>query len=420
MTNHPSTNNGPLSGLRVLDLGRVLAAPWAAQIFADLGADVIKIERPGSGDEARLYTSAIPTADGKRSLESATYLSANRSKRSIAVDLASPMGQDVIRRLALSTDIVVENFLPGKLAKYGLGYEQLSRENSRLIYCSVTGYGQDGPSAQRPGYDAVFQAQSGMMEITGEPDTTPGGRPMKTGPSLVDVATGYNAAIGILAALHHRNATGKGQYIDICLLETALTMQSHIIQSYLVSGEQPPRLGTTGNGGHPAQTFRTRDGYIYISANQQGFYEALCRELGRADLVSDPRFKTGLDRYQNRQAWDALAAPVIAQRTSQELYEALTAARVPCSPVHTYAEALSDPQVRHREVTVEVPHPVAASGKVTLLRNPLRFSETPTRAPVRPPLLAEHSQEILAEAGFSPDEIQALRVSGAVAFSPRV
>ena len=406
---------GALSGIVVLDLGRVLAAPWAAQILGDLGADVIKIERPRTGDEARLYTSALTNSDGTRSLESATFLAANRNKRSIEVDLAATAGQEIVRRLAVQADVVIENFLPDRLARYGLGYDALAALNPGLIYCSITGYGQDGPHSQRPGYDAVFQAHSGMMEITGEPDDQPGGQPMKTGPSLVDVATGYNAVIGILAALHHRDKeSGRGQHIDIALMDTAITMQSHIVQAYLVNGEQPPRLGTTGNGGHPAKTYRTDDGFIYISANQQRFYEALCGVIGVAELIEDPRFATGLDRYTNRCEWDEIAAPIIRQWRTADLTAALVAVRVPCSPVNQYTQTFADPQVAHRGVLMEMAHPVPTSGKVALLRNPLRMSVTPTVIARRPPLLGEHTDEILASVGYDATAIAALRANGAV------
>ncbi|WP_242127980.1 CoA transferase [Sphingobium sp. Sx8-8] len=407
---------GALHGVRVLDMSRVLAAPWAGQVLADLGADVIKVERPGSGDDARTYGAPLQDGAGNPTQESAFHLSANRNKRSLSVELSKAEGQDIIRAIVPQMDVLIENFLPGTMQRFGLDYASLRRINPRLVYCSLTGYGQDGPYAARPGYDAVFQAQSGMMSITGLPDGVPGGGPMKTGPSLVDVSTGMVAAIGILAALSHRDRiSGEGQHVDAALLDTAFAMQSHAVQQYLVTGRQQERLGTVGNGGHPSRVFEAADGPIYISAGMQQHYVKLCEVLNIPELSSDPRFATSQLRFDHREEWNLVAEPLIRSRPKRELLDALVAARVPAAIVNSYEEAFADPHVRHRGLEVTMPHPTAKGGTATMVASPLRLSDTPVAYRRHPPLLGEHNAELLSEfLGWSEERVTQAKARGAI------
>ncbi len=408
---------GPLTGIRVLDLTRVLAAPWASQMLGDLGAEIIKVEMPGVGDDSRIYGPAwLPDESGAPGNNSSFYIATNRNKRSITVDFSKPEGQKIICDLARTSDVFMENFIAGAMARAGLDYESLRTINPRLVYCSITGYGQDGPYASRPGYDAVFQAQSGLMSVTGHADDVPGGGPMRIGPSLVDVSTGYNAAIGILAALLGRDrSTGKGQHIDIALLDVAVAMQSHSVQGYLMTGEVPARRGTVGNGGHPARLFPCSDGDIYISAGNQRQHQALCEVLGVPGLAEDPRFKTSPLRFDNRAEWDAVVEPIIAKREKFRLQDSLVAAKVPCSVINDYGDVLADPHVQHRGLLQTIEHRDAPNGRLDVIANPIRFSDTPVELPSTPPHLGEHTDEVLAEiAGYSPDEIARLRECGAI------
>ena len=389
---------GALAGVRVLDLGRVLAAPWATQILGDMGAEVIKIERPGGGDMGRLYGPGfLIDAEGRRTQESSFYLCANRNKKSVTVDLASADGQQIIKDLASQCDVLVENFVAGTMERLGLDYPAIRAINPGIIYCSVTGYGQDGPYADRPGFDAVFQAHAGMMSVTGIPDGLPGAGPMKTGPSLIDVMTGYNAAVGIMAALLHRERSGEGQHIDVALLDTAVACQSHLMSNYLVSGQLPERRGTEGNGGGPAQVFKCRDGEIYISAGNDHNFVDLCGVLGAPELGRDPRFVTVQDRYVHRAELVPLMAGLVERWERFRLMDALVEAKVACSVVNSYADVEDDPQVRHREVFIDMPHPLSPTGVVRGVANPVRLSRTPVRYERHPPLLGEHNDEVLRD-----------------------
>lgn len=407
---------GPLAGFRVLDLSRVLAAPWASQMLGDLGAEIIKVEMPGRGDDSRLYGPAwLPDAEGKPGNNSSFYLCANRNKRSITIDFSKPEGRDVVLDLARTCDVLLENFIAGATTRAGLDYASVKAVNPRIVYCSVTGYGQDGPSSSRPGYDAVFQAQSGLMAVTGLPDDEPGGGPMRIGPSLVDVSTGYNAAIGILAALLGRDRTGEGQHIDVALLDVAVAMQSHLMQGYLLDGETPARKGTLGNGGHPARVFRCADGDIYISIGTSKQYEGFCAIIEAPQLANDPRFATGALRYDNRAAWDAIAGPLIEGWGKQALYEALVAARVPCSVINDYDGMFADPQVVHRELRRTIPHPQSPGRGIDIVANPLRFSTTPIDRYATPPMLGQHTDDILADIpAYPPERIALLREQGVI------
>jgi len=401
---------GPLAGLVVLDLGRVLAAPWAGQILGDLGADVIKVERPTTGDDARSYGATSRTADGAER-PSTMFACANRNKRSLTLDLAKPEGAMLLRRLGAKADVLIENFLPGTMARFGLDYASLAELNPRLVYCSVTGYGQNGPYRDRPGYDGVFQAESGLMEITGLPDDQPGGGPMKTGPSMIDVTMGFVSVIGILSALSHRDrVSGRGQHVDSALLDAAVVVQSSILQEYLFTGVQPERKGTEGNGGQPARIFACRDRQVYISAGHQGHYEGLCKVLALPELLDDPRFATGRLRAANRKAWAAIAEPVIARWKSEDLVRALVAAKVPCTPVNDYQSLLEDPHVRHRGATTQMVNPASTDDRLELISSPIRLSETPVTYRDPPPLLGQHSEVVLTGMlQLGPDEIDGLR-----------
>jgi crotonobetainyl-CoA:carnitine CoA-transferase CaiB-like acyl-CoA transferase len=410
-------DDGPLAGLRVLDLGRVLAAPWASQILGDLGADVIKVERPGSGDDARSLGN-IPVRPDGGPAPAAMFFVANRNKRSIEIDITRPEGAELVRAMALKSDILIENFLPGKLARFGLDHATLREAHPGLIYCSVTGYGQDGPYKDRPGYDGLFQAVGGLMSVTGNEDGSPGDGPMKSGPSLVDVATGYVAVIGILAALQHRNRTGEGQHVDATLLDAVVSLQSSLAQSYLISRKVPKRTGSAGNGGHPAGMFHCGDGPVFISAGGNAHYKALCRVLDLPQLADDPRFATNQKRFANRHAWTAIAAPALLKWQRADLVDALVAADVPCGPVADYDALFSDPHVTARDVTVAVANPLEPDTDLATLASPVRLSATPATYRRRPPNLGEHTDEILTELfDFSAEDLRRYREAGVLGVS---
>jgi crotonobetainyl-CoA:carnitine CoA-transferase CaiB-like acyl-CoA transferase len=392
-----------LGDIRVLDLGRVLSAPYAGQILGDLGAEVIKVERPRSGDEARRYgVSALPDAKGERSGDTSFYLAANRNKKSVTLDLSGAAGQQVLRSLAARSDVLIENFRVGTMARFGLGYDDLRQINPRLIYCSLTGYGQTGPNAARPGYDAVFQAQSGLMNVTGERD----GPPVKAGPSIVDVSAGMNAVIAILAALRHRDHTGQGQHVDIALLDTAIALTSHSAMEFLIGGETLPRNGNFGNGGAPSQTLPCRDATIYVTAGTQQQFERLCEVLGVAEIVDDPRFASSPLRFEHRCPLDETLSAASRTWAAADLDAALAAAGVPAGVVNDYRAVFDDPQVRAREMQVSLPHPV--TGSVSLIGSPLRLSATPIVLHTAPPALGADNEAVYGDLlGLSPDEIAA-------------
>lgn len=410
-----SKQSGALGGVLVLDLTRVLAGPFCGQILGDLGAEVIKVERAGVGDDGRKYGfSSLQDAQGNKTLESSFYLSCNRNKKSLTADLSKPEGQALIRQLAAQCDVLIENYKVGDLKRYGLDYDTLKAINPGLIYCSVTGYGQTGPNAGRPGYDGLFQAMGGMMAVTGVPDGQPGAGPLKAGPSVVDVFTGHNAAIGILAAINHRHNTGKGQYIDVALLDCAVTMVSHITQDFLVSGVAPPRLGNGGNGGGPADLLTCKDGIIYITAGTQEHWARLCELMQRPDLYADPRFASNLLRGQNRNQLIVNINQWSVNWTVNNLLAALDRIAVPAARYNELPDVFEDVQVQHRELKVTVPHPV--SGTVSLLSSPLaHMSETPANHFEAPPTLGQHTDEILRDKlGLDAQEIAQLRNRGII------
>lgn len=403
-----------LAGVRVLDLTRVLAGPFCGQILGDLGADVTKIERPGVGDDGRMYGfSSLKDSEGNTTRESAFYLTANRNKKSVTCNISKPEGQELIRRLAADSDVLIENYKVGNLKRYGLDYESLKEINPKLIYCSITGYGQTGPMATRPGYDGLFQATGGMMAVTGHPEGQPGAGPLKAGPSLVDVFTGHNAALAILGALNQRHTTGKGQYIDVALLDCSVAMTSHIMQDYLVSGNAPPRLGNGGNGGGPADLINCSDGIIYITAGTDEHWRLLCELMERPDLFDDPRFNTNPKRGTNRNELVAIINQWSMGWKAADLLEALDGIGLPAARYNELPEVFDDVQVQHRELKVTVPHPV--SGEVTMIASPLaHMSESPMKYEA-PPTIGQHTDEILGERlNMSAEEISRLRESGII------
>jgi len=400
----------PLENVRVLDLTRVLAGPLAAQMLGDLGAEVIKIERPGSGDDARVFGEpCLRDAEGRPTRETSFYLSANRNKRSVSVNIADPRGADLVRRLAAKFDVVIENYKVGDLARYGLDYAAIQAVNPRIIYCSVTGYGQSGPYAKRPGYDAVFQGQGGLMSVTGIPDGKPGGGPMKVGPSIVDVITGLNVSNAILAALYHRDAQGgTGQQIDVALLDCVVAALSHYAQVYLTSGEVPMRKGTQGNGGMPSSLFPCSDGAIMLTCGNDVQYVRLCDAVERPDLATHELFHTNNVRVVNREALTETFNAIFESNSVAHWLERLDAHGIPSGPINDIGQVFTDPQIQHRRMAVNTPHPLAPELRV--LASPLRFSETPIEDYSAPPMLGEHTFDVLSEElGLDPAELEALR-----------
>jgi crotonobetainyl-CoA:carnitine CoA-transferase CaiB-like acyl-CoA transferase len=409
-------SGGPYRSLRVLDLSRVLAGPWAAQLLGDLGADVIKVERPGIGDDSRLFGPPfLKDADGNDTRRSAMFQSANRNKRAITLNIAEPRGQVLLKKLAATADVLIENYKVGTLARYGLGYENLKAVNPRLIYCSITGYGQTGPYKDRGGYDPIVQAMSGMMSVTGWPDDHPGGGgPMKAGPSIVDMSAGLYAAIAIQGALYERDQRGgEGQYIDIALLDVAVGMMAQYAAHYHASGASPGRIGTQANGGAPGGGFPCADGYIMIAPGNEHLYRVFCRALDRPELAEDPRFATNSLRLKNRPELMRLLDETIGRLPVAEVHRRMVAAGIPSSPVNDIAQALGDEQVRHRGLETRVDHPRLAG--MWLVGNPIKASG-PLIAECRaPPEVGEDTQAVLCgELGLSAAELDTLRQDGIV------
>ena len=400
---------GPLSGIRVLDLSRILAGPWCTQILADLGAEVIKIERPQAGDDTRHWGPPwLRDAHGRETGESAYYLSANRGKQSVTLDIAQPEGRAVVERLAAHSDVFIENFKTADLAGKGLGYQQIRAVNPRIVYCSITGFGQTGPRAAQAGYDYLIQGMGGLMSITGLPDGEPGGGPLRVGVAVGDLSAGLYAAVGILAALNHRHATGVGQYIDLSLLDTMVAMLANQGQNYFVGGDEPRRTGAEHPNLAPYRTFATRDGHLIVAVGNDSQFRALCAVLELQSLAADTRFRTNPARIANRHELRELIEAKTSARAMAELLQALDGAGVPAGPINTFSQVFGDPQVQHRGLKFELPHPLG--GTVSGVRNPLRFSESPVEYSRPPPLLGEHTDEVLARvAGLGADDIAALR-----------
>lgn len=394
---------GPLSGLRVLDLTRVLAGPTCTQMLGDLGAEVIKIERPEAGDDTRGFAPPF----WPETKESAYFVGVNRNKKSVTLDMAKPEAQAILHRLLESTDILVENFKVGALAKYGLGWEQLKDKYPRLIYCSITGFGQTGPYAPRPGYDALIQAMGGVMSLTGEPN----GSPQKVGVPVADLFAGLYGCIGILAALNHRTATGQGQRIDIGMLDTHVAWLANQGMNYLSTGENPPRLGNQHPNISPYQEFPTKDGYIILAVGNDPTFERFCKAFGQAHLLADERFATNPRRVANRDLVTQTLTPVMKSRTTAEWVEALEAQKIGCGPINTLKDVFADPHVQAREMTLEMQHGSGATVKV--IANPVKLSATPPTYRSAPPVLGEHTEAVLSGIlGMSAVEIETLRAKG--------
>jgi len=402
---------GPLTHIRVLDLSRVLAGPWASQLLADLGAEVIKIERPGVGDDTRSWGPPfLKDETGEETGEAAYYLATNRAKKSVAVDFSTPEGGDLIRRLAKVSDVVLENFKVGGLARHGLAYKDLAAINPGLIYCSITGFGQTGPLRNRPGYDFIVQAMGGLMSITGERDDRPGGGPQKVGVAVADLFTGMYAGVGILAALAHRTRTGEGQHIDLALLDCLVASLATQNMNYFVSGRVPERRGNAHANIVPYQVFESADGHLVIGVGNDGQFRRFCEASGLADLAEDARFATNAARVDNRDELIERIVPIIAARTSAHWIELFDQVRVPCGPVNRLDEVFAEPQVRHRGLHRQFPHPL--SGTVDQVVSPLKFSQTPCEFEWPPPLLGQHTDGVLGELlGLDGEELARLRAA---------
>ena len=390
-----------LDGIKVLDLSRVLAGPWCTQTLADLGADVIKIERPGAGDDTRNWGPPfLPTADGRESHESAYYLGANRNKRSVTCDIAQPEGQALVRELAEHCDVFIENFKVGDMARYGLDYASLKAINPRLVYCSLTGFGQSGPYAPRAGYDYIIQGMGGLMSVTGERDDLNGG-PQKVGVAVADLFTGMYATVGILAALRHAERTGEGQHLDMALLDTQVAMLANLGANYLVSDKAPGRMGNAHQNIVPYQVFEVApraDGgkdFIILAVGNDGQYAKFCEVAGRPDLASEPRFVKNADRVRHRAELVPLLEAVMKTRPKADWLSALEAAKVPCGAINSLDEVFADPQVQARGMVTHWQHPLRAD--LPLVSSPIKLEKTPVRTDRPPPMLGQHTDEVLGE-----------------------
>ncbi|OGB26427.1 MAG: CoA-transferase [Burkholderiales bacterium RIFCSPLOWO2_02_FULL_57_36] len=403
-----------LGHIRVLDLTRILAGPWCAQNLADLGADVIKIERPGAGDDTRSWGPPyLRDADGSDTTEAAYYLAANRGKRSVTLDIASPEGQAIVRDLVRHCDVVLENYKVGQLKKYGLDYESLRQIKPDLVYCSITGFGQDGPYAQRAGYDFIIQGMGGFMSITGERDDLPGGGPQKAGVAISDLMTGMYSTVAVMAALMHRDRTGEGQYIDMALLDVQVAMLANMNTNYLASDNPPKRWGNAHPNIVPYQTFATSDGHIIVAVGNDGQYRKFIAAGGRPELGDDARFATNPMRVRHRDILIPMLADMVKTKTKQEWIDLLEAHGVPCGPINNLDEVFVNPQVEARGMRIDLPHP--SGGKVKLVGSPMKLSGTPPRYDMPPPLLGQHTEEVLRDLlGQSDEQIAALKGKGVV------
>ncbi len=403
--------SAPLAGIRVLDLSRILAGPWCTQVFADLGAEVIKVERPGTGDDTRaLGPPFLRAKDGGETTDSAYFASTNRGKQSITLDIASPEGQEIARGLAARCDVFVENYKVGDMKRYGLDYESLAPANPRLVYCSVTGFGQTGPYRTRAGYDFMIQAMGGLMSITGERDDLPGGGPQKAGVPIADLMTGMYAVVAILGALRERDASGRGQFVDMALLDAQVAWLMNHNLNYLVSGAVPKRWGNAHPNLTPYQAFPTKDGNLILAIGNDGQFRKFCAVAG-LDIAMEPRFVDNRSRLANRDALVAIIAQAMRTRTTAEWMAVLEAEAVPCGPINTIDQVFADPQVAHRGLRMDLPH--AAAGTVPQVANPIRYSRTPLEYRAGPPVLGEHTERVLTkELGLDAGRIAELKRMG--------
>src|SRR5471032_1475452 len=403
---------GPLSHIRVLDLSRVLAGPWAGQNLADLGAEVIKVERPKFGDDSRTYGPPwVKDKDGRDTKDSAYFTSANRGKKSITLNIAAPEGQKLVREMARVSDVLIENYKFGDLARYGLSYDDLKQINPRLIYCSVTGFGQTGPYREHPGYDFMIQGMGGMMSVTGEPDGAPGGGPQRAGVPVADIITGMYATIAVFAAIAHRAETGIGQHLDLALLDSQIALLAYQNTNYFATGVPPKRIGNLHPNIVPYQPFKSSDGDVILACGNDNLFRKFCDVAGCPEYVADPRFATNGKRVENRAELTRLLQAVFAKRTTREWVNVLEAAGVPNGPINNLAQVYEEPQVKARGIRVEMDHPLA--GKLSTVASPMHFSDTPVEYKVPPPLVGEHTDEILRGLlGKSEAEIAALRAAG--------
>ena len=404
---------GPLSHLRVLDLSRILAGPWAGQLLADLGADVIKVERPGAGDDTRAWGPPfLKDKQGADTREAGYYLAVNRAKRSITVNLDTTEGQRIVRELAATSDVLLENYKVGTLAKFGLSYADLKKINPRLIYCSVTGFGQTGPRSHQVAYDFLIQAMGGLMSITGERDDLPGGGPQKVGVPIVDLMTGMYAAVAVLAAVAKRSETGQGDHIDIGMLDVQVSMLANQAMNYLVSGKTPKRTGNAHPNIQPQQVFRCADGEMILVVGNDGQFAKFAEVVGHAEWMSDQRFATNAQRVRNQGVLLPMIAGILITQNRAHWVSLLEAAGVPCGAINAIPEVFEEPQVKAREMLRTAAHPLG--GTVPLVASPMRFAESPLAYDRAPPLLGEHSEEVLSGLGFDAEQIARLRTAGII------
>jgi len=406
--------SGPLSHIKVLDLSRVLAGPWAAQNLADLGAQVIKVERPGKGDDSRAFAPPyLKDTKGQATKESAYYCAANRGKKSITINLSSEQGQKLVRELAKDVDVIVENYKVGDLARYGLGYEDIKAINPGIIYCSVTGFGQTGPYKDRPGYDFMAQGMGGLMSVTGERDDLPGGGPQRVGVPIIDMSTGMYASVAICAAIAHRAVTGQGQWIDVSLLDSCVALLANQAMNFFATGESPSSLGNAHPNIVPYQTFKTADGAIILACGNDNLFKKFCELAECTHLAQDPQYATNGERVKNREELTRLLNLVFLKHTTKEWVKLLDEGGVANGPINKIEEVFQEPQVQARGMQIELPHAVA--GKVTLVASPMKFSETPIKHEMPPPALGQHTDEILSQLlKKSSDEITELKGAGII------
>ena len=405
---------GPLAGIRVLDLSRILAGPWAGQTMADLGAEVIKVERPGGGDDTRGWGPPfVRDRSGRETADAAYFHCANRGKRSVTLDLSDPRGQRIARALAGTADVLIENYKVGGLARYGLGYDDLKADNPRLVYCSITGFGQTGPYSERAGYDFLIQAMGGFMSITGAPDGAPGGGPQKIGVALSDVLTGLYTTVAALAALRDRERTGQGVHIDMALFDVTVAATANQAMNFLATGAAPRRMGNAHPNVVPYQAFETADDFVILAVGNDAQFQRFCRAAGREDLAEDSRFATNAGRVANRSRLASLIAETMRARTRADWIAALEAEGVPCGPVNDLAQVFDDPQTRHRGARIDLPH--AEAGSVPGVANPIRFVGRPHEYAGAAPALGQHTDDVLAGLlGLDGAEIAALREAGVI------